>query len=227
MEIGGVERGCRTMGRTKRTCLDCKTAKVISHGGNMTTVVCNHNDIDKQRLFSQAYLESAATCDSYRAIDQSAGTEVRLPDALRYILAGKSEFTFLSLKTNVRIRYKLQRKVAEQKGKKGQDEYIYFLNTFTDGEYKYAGVLFYDDIVGQFKFGRGQRGLLNYSHINIKSLLFVLNQLSIENYNLSLKVYHAGKCGRCGRKLTTPESILTGLGPECSKKAGVPRVKIT
>ena len=39
-------------------------------------------------------------------------------------------------------------------------------------------------------------------------------------------VYHVGKCGKCGKKLTTPESILTGLGPTCSNKIGVPRVKI-
>ena len=25
-------------------------------------------------------------------------------------------------------------------------------------------------------------------------------------------------CRRCGRKLTTPESITSGIGPECSKK---------
>lgn len=31
-------------------------------------------------------------------------------------------------------------------------------------------------------------------------------------------VYHAGKCGRCGRKLTVPSSIETGLGPECAGK---------
>jgi hypothetical protein len=30
------------------------------------------------------------------------------------------------------------------------------------------------------------------------------------------KLHHAGKCGRCGRKLTVPESIETGLGPECA-----------
>ena len=29
------------------------------------------------------------------------------------------------------------------------------------------------------------------------------------------KVHHEGKCGRCGRKLTTPESCLRGIGPEC------------
>jgi hypothetical protein len=31
------------------------------------------------------------------------------------------------------------------------------------------------------------------------------------------RVHHAGKCGRCGRTLTTPESCATGIGPECRK----------
>lgn len=29
------------------------------------------------------------------------------------------------------------------------------------------------------------------------------------------KIQHAGRCGRCGRPLTDPESIATGLGPIC------------
>jgi hypothetical protein len=32
------------------------------------------------------------------------------------------------------------------------------------------------------------------------------------------KIQHAGKCGCCGRKLTNPESLSTGIGPECIKK---------
>ena len=31
----------------------------------------------------------------------------------------------------------------------------------------------------------------------------------------ALRVLHHGRCGRCGRKLTTPESIRLGLGPVC------------
>jgi hypothetical protein len=31
------------------------------------------------------------------------------------------------------------------------------------------------------------------------------------------KVHHMGKCGRCGRALTTPESCESGIGPECRK----------
>lgn len=30
-------------------------------------------------------------------------------------------------------------------------------------------------------------------------------------------LHHEGKCGRCGRALTVPESILSGIGPECRK----------
>jgi hypothetical protein len=33
-----------------------------------------------------------------------------------------------------------------------------------------------------------------------------------------LEVRHEGKCGCCGRKLTVPESIDRGIGPECASK---------
>lgn len=36
-----------------------------------------------------------------------------------------------------------------------------------------------------------------------------------EQINKQAEVFHEGKCGRCGRKLTVPESIYTGFGPEC------------
>ena len=32
------------------------------------------------------------------------------------------------------------------------------------------------------------------------------------------RLHHEGRCGRCGRRLTVPESIETGLGPECAGK---------
>lgn len=31
-------------------------------------------------------------------------------------------------------------------------------------------------------------------------------------------IQHEGKCCRCGRRLTTPESIEAGIGPECKRK---------
>jgi hypothetical protein len=34
----------------------------------------------------------------------------------------------------------------------------------------------------------------------------------------STTIEHAGMCCRCARLLTTPQSLLDGYGPECSKK---------
>ena len=33
----------------------------------------------------------------------------------------------------------------------------------------------------------------------------------------ALEVWHEGRCGRCGRKLTTPQSVETGFGPVCAQ----------
>ena len=38
-------------------------------------------------------------------------------------------------------------------------------------------------------------------------------------------VHHEGHCGRCGRLLTVPESIKSGIGPECAKKMGCGKPK--
>lgn len=34
-------------------------------------------------------------------------------------------------------------------------------------------------------------------------------------------IKHIGKCGRCGRELTNPASIDSGIGPECARQIGV------
>lgn len=33
------------------------------------------------------------------------------------------------------------------------------------------------------------------------------------------KIDHIGQCGRCGRPLTTPESIASGIGPVCAGRS--------
>ena len=37
----------------------------------------------------------------------------------------------------------------------------------------------------------------------------------------AFEIRHEGKCGRCGRALTVPESVDTGFGPECSSALGI------
>lgn len=33
-----------------------------------------------------------------------------------------------------------------------------------------------------------------------------------------LEIWHEGHCGACGRQLTVPESIKSGIGPECARQ---------
>ncbi len=207
------------------TCVDCEKA-VVQMGDGVAEIFCESDDIQHRNLFAAKGKSAASQCSGFKHLSRQRGGEVNLKDALRYMLAGKSEFTMLSIKSGVRLRYKLTKKESKYKGEDGASEFIYFLNTFTDGDMQYAGVLFYNDDNNTFNFGKGARGKLQPSHLNVRSILYVLNNLTKGNEDLALKVYHSGKCGRCGRKLTTPESVLTGLGPTCSKVAGVPRVKI-
>jgi len=43
------------------------------------------------------------------------------------------------------------------------------------------------------------------------------NQFNIKKLSEQVKLYHDGSCLRCGRRLTTPESIESGYGPKCIK----------
>lgn len=142
--------------------------------------------------------------------------------ALQFILAGKCEFVLHSTKTGEDFKFAM----TKQQTKEDENKYIYFLNTMHGYEKTYAGVVWFDDKAQEFKFSQGKKGQIDNKNLSIRSLIFVLNKLLKEETVQYLDVFHVGRCGKCGKKLTTPESILTGLGPTCSKKAGVPRVKI-
>jgi len=40
------------------------------------------------------------------------------------------------------------------------------------------------------------------------------------------KLLHAGKCGRCGRPLTDPISVQSGIGPDCAEQMGIDRGRL-
>jgi hypothetical protein len=46
---------------------------------------------------------------------------------------------------------------------------------------------------------------------------YVINKLKLKNLPDFIEVWHEGKCGKCGRTLTVPSSIESGIGPECMK----------
>lgn len=158
-----------------------------------------------------------------------------------FIFAGNATFTLVSLKTGVRFTYKLQAKkedlaqLAEQEDLRqhaaehgtvlefrptfSASDVTYFLNLLRGADnttdYAYMGVV---RKPGRF-FWTAASGKVSRQAPSYKALLWMLDALTCQRDVLgsSLEVWHEGRCAKCGRKLTVPESIASGFGPECGR----------
>ena len=130
-------------------------------------------------------------------------------------LAGKANLTLKNPATGKHIRVKFIQKKDRKTGKLGSCYYLY-ISVLGDGKagYVYAGAYFSDS--GKFKFGQPTTEDNSKLHAIASYVVNAIrNPLPLHNH--MIEINHAGKCCRCGRKLTHPESIKTGIGPECSK----------
>jgi hypothetical protein len=127
----------------------------------------------------------------------------------KYLFAGKSTITIQSTETGKHYTYKVKKHkekdmffVSVLSGSNNESDYIYMATIFEGGKLRLT------------KKSRANESTTSYIAFNwfYRNLLF-----HDENINM-LNVYHNGTCGRCGRKLTTPESIEYGLGPTCRNK---------
>lgn len=131
-------------------------------------------------------------------------------DVANYVLAGKATVTVVSKDGARRYTYFVKKSPGHR------DTYFVNLLVGPDNtkDYRFIGVYFSDD--KRFYVTRQYRSVDTHSwptYLRMAKHFFqVLDDPSDE-----FTVYHSGKCGRCGRKLTTPESISRGLGPECCK----------
>ena len=53
-----------------------------------------------------------------------------------------------------------------------------------------------------------------------KAFQFAWQALLAGTIPSQLEIWHEGRCGRCGLKLTVPESVARGFGPDCAEKMG-------
>lgn len=125
----------------------------------------------------------------------------------QFILAGKAFFTLQNKETGNRFTYKVSKLDDDSKD-------MWFVSVLTgsdnDGSYTYAGI-----ITGN-TFRLTAKSKMTLDALSVKGFNWLWNTVT-NNAPIPEKVefYHAGKCGRCGRTLTTPESIESGFGPTC------------
>ena len=129
-----------------------------------------------------------------------------------FVRGGRSLFTIQSENTGVRFTYKVTRAHGTQE----QRPYFVSLMTGPDNElsYSYVGVIFPGQgfrWTSKSKVTRDNKGVVAFDWFYNKVLR------SDRPVPENLKVLHHGRCGRCNRVLTVPESIESGLGPICAK----------
>lgn len=139
-----------------------------------------------------------------------AGSPARLTSAqaaLKYMLAGKATFTLKGQRS--RFTYKLTASkdkrvtfVALMNGPDNQSSYVYmgFIRHTPTGPIYYHG---------------GRKARVGQDAPSAKAFKWTYEQLCKGNFPAGLEIWHEGRCGRCSRPLTVPESIASGFGPEC------------
>lgn len=152
-------------------------------------------------------------------------------DALRFITAGNAHFTVRSNVTSKRFTYRVRR--AECSRCKRTDCHcwnhpLYFVAVLTGSDnntqYTFIGVL------KDNQFKRTPKSKLTNDDVRVTSFKWLWDFLQRGTKFERLQVWHEGKCGRCGRKLTVPEykignrtyaGIKIGIGPECAERMGL------
>lgn len=125
-----------------------------------------------------------------------------------FVLAGNATVTIRSSKTGTRFTYRVQKSKENRIGQMP----VWFVKLLNgpdnNSDYTYLGTIF----AHGFRTTRASR-------ISNQAPSFVAFEwLSRHWEDARVEVWHEGRCGRCGRVLTVPESIESGIGPTCAGK---------
>ena len=133
-------------------------------------------------------------------------------DITNFVLAGNAILTLESQKTGVHYTYRVQRAKAPD----GSPCNRWFVSLLTGpqntSDYTYIGLL---DEYG-FRLTAGSK--LGADAAPVRGFKFMWTHAHDRNsMPPQMLVRHEGRCGRCSRVLTVPESLDNGNGPECIK----------
>ena len=133
-----------------------------------------------------------------------------------FFFGGNATFTVESLKSGQHKTFKIRQGKANPLYPKP----VWFVSLLTgsDNENSYTYIGMVNPENGALTLTR--KSQRNDQSIDVLTFRFVMNHLFSDRIYPNAKVHHEGKCGCCGRKLTVPESIERGIGPECWSKMG-------
>jgi hypothetical protein len=133
--------------------------------------------------------------------------------ALQFMLGGNATVTLVSKKTEARFTYRITA------NDDGTTHFVMVLRgADNEADYSYLGRIVAYANRNKLWIGRKvpRAGDIGADAPSARAFEYAWHHLSeIGQIPAQLEVWHQGKCGRCGRKLTVPASIASGFGPEC------------
>jgi hypothetical protein len=153
------------------------------------------------------YFEGGGSAAARTGVDDMSARFQTAEAARQFMLGGNAVVTLQSEKTGARFTYKITAAPA------GPVSFVKVL-TGQDNEsnYEYVG------LIKGANFARTAKSRISGDAPSVKALEWAWKALSAGRLPETLAVYHEGRCGRCNRLLTVPESIESGFGPECSRR---------
>ena len=132
--------------------------------------------------------------------------------AVQFILAGRARFTLVSQKSGARYTYRVTQR---------DETTPHFVQVLTgsdnESSYSVLGTLFEKTTYRH----NSRKSPVSPEAPSAKAFAWAWSYLARGEMPPSCEVWHEGRCGKCGRSLTVPESIESGLGPVCESREAI------
>tara|TARA_R110002126_G_scaffold30086_1_gene98658 strand:+ start:48 stop:488 length:441 start_codon:yes stop_codon:yes gene_type:complete len=144
-------------------------------------------------------------------VDMHKGFETA-KEALDFIFSGKAVVTISSAKTGTHFTFK----ISEKDGEVFFVKHLFGPDNSWNGDWDFLGFVRAEDSVPVSCLLAGRKGKPGAP--SFKALAWTLINLHDGKIPDTLTIQHNDACGKCGRELTDPVSVATGLGPICRGK---------
>ena len=145
--------------------------------------------------------------------------ELKGSDLKNFVFAGNATFTIVNEQTGNRFTYRIRR-AGYGTSTYNEKNDIFYVSVLTGSDnnssYTFVGTYFGGN---SQRYVHSQKSRISVSADSNKVISWFFSYfINNQSKYPTVKSLHSGKCGKCGKKLTTPDSIKSGLGPKCGNR---------